>query len=92
MTKKTQQRVANLKSVLSEKNLTRVAYTHFKKITPIDTGNARRKTDISGNEIRAAYPYAQRLDTGWSNQAPQGMSKPTTQYLLDYIRKQITGK
>lgn len=86
---KSRQRVANIKSVLSEKNLARVAYNNFKKITPIDTGNAKSKTDLVGNEIRAQYPYAQRLDKGWSKQAPKGMVQPTIQYLRDYIKKHL---
>lgn len=89
MTKNAQQKIKNLKSILSEKNLARVAYTHFKKITPIDTGNARKRTNLSGTEIRAQYPYAQRLDQGWSNQAPKGMVKPTLEYLRDYIKRQL---
>lgn len=89
MALKGQQRVANIKSVLSEKNLARVAYTHFKKVTPIDTGNARRNTDLVGNEIQAKYPYAVRLDKGWSRQAPKGMVQPTVEYLRDYIKKHL---
>ena len=89
MTKKLQQRVANIKSVLSDKNLARVAYTHFRKVTPVDSGNARRRTTLVGTEIRAQYPYATRLDTGWSKQAPNGMVKPTLQYLRDYIKKHL---
>ena len=89
MTKNAQQKIKNLKSILSEKNLARVAYTHFKKITPIDSGNARRRTNLVGTEIRAQYPYAQRLDQGWSRQAPDGMVKPTIQFLRDYIKRQL---
>ena len=89
MTQKLQQRVANIKSVLSDKNLARVAFTNFKKITPRDTGNAQNRTTLSGNEIHAQYPYAQRLDKGWSKQAPNGMVQPTVQYLRDYIKKHL---
>ena len=55
--------------------------------TPIDTGNARSKTYLSGNNfISARYPYAERLDKGWSKQAPQGMSKPTKKYIQQLVR------
>jgi hypothetical protein len=64
------------------------AYVFFKAHTPIRTGNARRKTILKKDTIVAAYPYAQRLDDGYSNQAPDGMSKPTEAYIkkrLDQI-------
>jgi hypothetical protein len=52
------------------------AVTEFRELTPVRSGNARRKTRLSGNEIQADYAYAQRLDKGWSQQAPQGMTRP----------------
>lgn len=61
------------------------AAKHFKQITPIRSGNARRKTRLRGNTIRANYPYAGRLDDGYSPQAPEGMTKPT----LRFIRKRM---
>lgn len=59
------------------------AFQYFRRITPIDTGNARRNTTQSGNKIRADYDYATPLDKGWSNQAPKGMTKPT----IDYVKR-----
>jgi hypothetical protein len=54
----------------------------FVKVTPKDTGNARRKTKLVSNKtIEANYPYARRLDEGWSKQAPIGMSKPTERFI-----------
>jgi hypothetical protein len=62
----------------------RQAEAKFKSLTPIDTGNARSKTKLVGNNtIEANYAYAQRLDTGWSKQAPQGMTKPFEQWVKD---------
>ena len=53
------------------------AHTEFVALTPVDTGNARRKTKLVSNKtIEANYPYAQRLDQGWSKQAPKGIVKP----------------
>lgn len=89
MTAKLQKRVSQLKSTLNSKNLATVAYNYFKKVTPIDSGNARNKTSLSGTDINAAYPYAKRLDNGWSRQAPQGMVKPTIEYLRKYIKSQL---
>lgn len=64
------------------------AYNFFVKATPKDTGNARRKTTLKGNKtIEANYPYATRLDNGWSRQAPRGMTKPTLKFLKDRLRQ-----
>lgn len=57
------------------------AYTFFRAHTPVRTGNARRNTFLSKDTIIGAYPYAQRLDEGYSPQAPDGMSKPTEAYI-----------
>jgi hypothetical protein len=38
-------------------------------------------------KITPRYPYAQRLDEGWSRQAPKGMSEPT----FNYIKKIVKG-
>jgi flagellar motor switch protein FliG len=53
------------------------AYDYFKSITPIRSGNARRKTYLNNDTIQAAYPYAEKLDKGYSKQATSGMSNPT---------------
>ncbi len=63
-------------------------YIFFRAHTPIRSGNARKNTFLKGDEIQARYPYALRLDQGWSKQAPDGMTKPTQEYhksLLDQI-------
>jgi hypothetical protein len=67
------------------------AYKHFVSITPIDSGNARRSTRLQNKTIQANYPYARRLDEGWSKQAKNGMVKPTQEFIKKRI-KQITGK
>lgn len=59
------------------------AYDYFKEKTPQRSGNARNKTRLSRDSIIANYPYAQRLDEGWSKQAPDGMVDPT----IDHIEK-----
>jgi hypothetical protein len=40
---------------------------------------------LNGTQINANYPYAQRLDDGYSPQSPDGMTKPT----LDFIKKRV---
>ena len=67
-------------------NFPKEVHQQFVKVTPVDTGNARRRTRLTaGNRIHAAYPYAQVLDRGrhvtnrgvrGSKQAPRGMSRP----------------
>lgn len=53
------------------------ALKEFKALTPIDTGNARRRTTLVNNDtIEANYAYAKPLDEGHSKQAPYGMTKP----------------
>jgi hypothetical protein len=67
------------------------AYKHFVSVTPIRSGNARSKTRKSGNTIHASYAYAQRLDDGYSKQAPKGMIEPTEQFIQKRINE-ITRK
>ena len=54
-------------------------YKFFKDITPKRSGNARRNTKYRKNqrEIIADYAYGERLDNGWSKQAPKGMTEPS---------------
>lgn len=82
----------NLRTAIQQlKQLPQETYNYFVAKTPIDTGNARRNTRINNKVITAQYPYAQRLDEGWSKQAPDGMIKPTEQFVKKRV-KQITGK
>lgn len=68
-----------------------LAHDEFVRNTPIRTGNARRRTRLQGSTIKANYPYAERLDQGYSRQAPQGMSEPTIEFIRREIR-QILGR
>lgn len=76
------------------RKLPQEAFQVFKDTTPIRTGNAKRHTTLKGNTIEANYPYAQVLDKGrhmtprgmrGSEQAPEGMTKPTE----DYIKQRL---
>jgi hypothetical protein len=56
--------------------------------TPIKSGNARRKTSLVNKKtIWAKYPYAKRLNEGWSKQAPEGMVEPTTRFIIRKLRQ-----
>jgi hypothetical protein len=72
-------------------NLPKEAVVEYRNLTPKKSGNARRKTTLKGNTIQANYPYAGRLDEGYSKQAPNGMTKPWEQWLQKRI-KQIMGR
>jgi hypothetical protein len=61
------------------------AYDYFHDLTPYRTGNAKNNTYRSGKTIQASYPYAGKLDEGYSRQAPNGMTGPT----IDYIEKTL---
>lgn len=73
---------------LSDKLMPQV-YEHFRDITPIRSGNARQNTHLQGNRIFADYPYAERLDQGYSNQAPDGMTQPTQEFLEQLVNKTV---
>ena len=67
------------------------AYDEFVKVTPIRSGNAKRSTDFekSSNEIQGNYNYANRLNKGWSSQAPEGMTDPTIDFVRNEVRRII---
>ena len=68
-------------------------HKEFVKNTPIRSGNARRRTKLRNKtEIVADYPYAQRLEEGYSKQAPDGMTKPTEQFMQKRLRDILAGR
>lgn len=70
------------------KELPAEALKVFIKNTPIRTGNARRNTKLKGKTvIHARYPYAQRLDEGYSKQSPEGMVKPTEEFIQKRLQQ-----
>ena len=71
--------------------LPREAYDEFRANTPVRSGNAFRRTTLRGSTIDANYPYAQRLDDGYSQLKPQGMTGPTEKFLQKRITE-LTGK
>lgn len=83
-------RLDQLKKDLSDRALAKVGYDQFVLTTPIRSGNARDHTQLKDNVITANYPYAQRLDEGYSRQAPKGMTAPTIKHVQQYIKRQET--
>jgi hypothetical protein len=67
----------------------KLAHKRFVQETPIDSGRARRSTRLSNDTIVANYPYATRLDNGYSRQAPTGMWEPTLKYIRQLLRNII---
>jgi len=90
------------------KQIPQEAFDFFHKLTPINKdikaksrGNAKRNTSLKGNKIIANYPYAEVLDKGrhmtnrgmrGSDQAPQGMTKPTEDFIQKRVDKIFQGK
>lgn len=70
-------------------NLPKEAYDFWVSVTPEDTGNAKRKTKLQDKTIVADYKYAQRLDKGWSKQAPKGMVEPTEKFIQRRLRQKV---
>ena len=79
-------RLEQLNKLLNSRQLAEEAYPVFKQNTPINKGQARRKTSLKGSDIVADYPYAGRLDKGYSDQSPDGMIAPTLEHVSKYIK------
>ena len=68
------------------------AFDQFVADTPIRSGNARRRTKLVNGKIVAGYNYAQKLDEGFSKQAPEGMTKPTQEFIKKRVAAILRGK
>jgi len=68
------------------------AFKEFVKNTPIRSGNARRNTKLQGDEIQANYAYAEKLNEGYSQQSPDGMTSPTEAFLKRRLKQILKGK
>jgi hypothetical protein len=77
----------SIKSLLNENKIATEGAKYMQSITPIKSGNARRNTKVNGNLIEADYPYAKRLDEGWSKQNQIGLIDPTMKHMEEYIKK-----
>ena len=86
-------RFKEIEQASNPQTLAKLAYSTWTQFTPIDTGNARNRTRLKGTEIHANYPYATRLDQGWSKQFQgQGMTKPTLAALQAYVQNNLKKK
>lgn len=74
------------------KKFPKEAHAEFVDLTPVRSGNARSKTRLKQNEIVADYPYAERLDNGWSRQAPRGMTQPFEAWVRRWVNRVFGGK
>jgi len=64
----------------------------MKSNTPIRSGNARRNTNLQGNKVIAAYPYAQRLEDNYSPQTRgRGIIAPTEQDIQKEVDRRLKG-
>lgn len=50
--------------------------TEVKRNTPVETGRARDSLELSEEGITTSVPYFNRLDQGYSDQAPGGIVNP----------------
>jgi hypothetical protein len=77
------------------RDLGREAYEFFRAATPVRSGNARARTIYidqgDSKRIEALYPYAKRLNEGWSTQAPVGMVAPTQEFIERQVDREIRG-
>jgi hypothetical protein len=73
------------------KDLSKGAHQVFVENTPENTGNAKRKTRLSGDKIIADYNYSQKLDEGYSKKKPDGMTKPTEKWIEDELNRKNKG-
>ena len=82
-------RIKEIKQVLDPVKMANGAYRVFYSNTPVRSGNARSKTELRQDTIQANYPYATRLDNGYSKQRPKGMVAPTMAWLKAYVKKHL---
>lgn len=89
MAKEISRRLDEISEIIDDKKLAKVGYDYFIRKTPYRSGNARRSTQLRDNNIQANYPYAGRLDQGYSPKAPDGMTEPTIKHLQDYVQSRL---
>jgi hypothetical protein len=81
--------MAKLEKELAD--LPEAAHAEFIKNTPVRSGNARRNTQLRDTKIIANYDYSQQLEDGRSRQAPEGMIKPTEQWIQREVDRRLKG-
>jgi len=84
-------RLKQIEKEITAEAMAKEGYTYFRKVTPFRTGNAKQNTFLNGDTIEATYPYARRLDEGYSPQARDGMTRPTVTHVQEWVKKQSKG-
>jgi hypothetical protein len=84
-------RLQQIEKEITAEAMATEGFNYFRKVTPFRTGNAKRNTFLNKDTIEANYPYARRLDEGYSPQARDGMTRPTEKYVQDWVKKQSKG-
>ena len=91
-------RLNKVLNTMNSQNIAKEAYTKFKDVTPVKSGNAKRSTKLQGTTINADYAYANVLDKGrhmtrrgmrGSDQAPKGITEPTIKHIRDYVKQKL---
>lgn len=83
----------DLEKVLDKKvkEIAQITYDQARAHTPIRTGNARRNwtKEVKDRDftIENRVPYIERLEQGWSKQAPNGIIMPTIKSVRGQIKK-----
>ena len=92
------QKLNQIKIILDQNKLANIGADYMRNITPIRSGYAKDHTRAEGNNIHADYQYADVLDQGrymsnrgmrGSDQAPNGLTKPTIEFLDNYVKQSI---
>ena len=88
---------AGLKNSIDQivRSITTDLFDSIKKITPVRSGRAKRswrmsKKSNSNYQVRNKQPYIERLDAGYSKQAPDGMTRPAIREVLSKNRSRRT--
>ncbi len=90
---KTKKATADLKKSIDQtvRSIAKDFFTEVKRLTPVRSGLAKRSWKLK-RKSRSQYavdnpqPYIDRLDTGYSNQAPRGMTRPALREVKDKYR------
>jgi hypothetical protein len=84
-------RLKQIEKEITAEAMAKEGHDYFRKVTPFKTGNAKRNTTLNKDTIQANYPYARRLDEGYSPQARNGMTQPTIAFVQEWVKKQSKG-
>ena len=75
--------------------LSTVVNEELKSRTPVKTGNARRgwrENNTGGRKVENKVPYIERLNSGYSRQAPKGFVDQGITAAISKIDKEFTKK